>query len=268
MSTKFKLILFTVIVCIIVIIAIISKGGYEKQNETIATTEEQLVEETTQEETTQEETTIKIIEEYTAVWTIEDTIIKKEPDANSETVGVYSWNTNVIVTCIDDNWAKVKDTGHYINRLFISEDSIKFVDYDVPKNNTIKSYMDYRYISAKASNQYKLQKSLGHTGNYGVRMVGDRYCVAVGSYYTTTIGQYIDIELENGYVIKGILADCKDDAHTDSTNRINPNGSVVEFVVDTNALDYTAKIMGDISYVDNWNSKIVNIRVYDFVEEY
>ena len=128
--------------------------------------------------------------------------------------------------------------------------------------------MDYRFITAKASDQYRLQKSLGYTGNYGIRMVGERYCVAVGSYYTTTIGQYIDIELENGNVIKGILADCKDNAHTDSTNRINPNGSVVEFVVDANALDSTAKIMGDISYVDDWNSKVVNIKVYDKVEEF
>lgn len=144
-------------------------------------------------------------------------------------------------------------------------------DYDelpVPSNNSIKSYMDYRYITLKSSKQYALQKSLAYTGDNGIRMVGDRYCIAVGSYYTTTIGQYIDVELENGNVIKGILADCKDDKHTDSTNRINPNGSVVEFVVDTDALDKTAKKTGDISYVNEWNSKIVNIKVYDKVEEF
>ena len=269
MSTKAKSILFVVIVYIIIIMMVII--GYrcgkqkDEQNKTIETTEVSTTEEIIIEET---EKVPEVKEEYVDVWTVEDTIIKKEPNTDSETVGVYSWNTKVIVTYIDDNWAKVKDTGHYINRLFISENSIKFVDYDVPKNNTIKSYMDYRFISAKSSDQYRLQKSLGYTGNYGIRMVGERYCVAVGSYYTTTIGQYIDIELENGNVIQGILADCKDDAHTDETNRINPNGSVVEFVVDTDVLDHTAKIMGDISYVNNWNSKIVNIKVYDKVEEF
>lgn len=141
-------------------------------------------------------------------------------------------------------------------------------DKKVPSNNSIKSYMDYRCITSRNSKQYKLQHSLAYTGNHGIRMVGNRYCVAVGSYYTTTIGQYIDIELKNGSVIEGIIADCKADAHTDSTNRINPNGSVVEFVVDTKALDNTAKIMGDISYVNDWNSKVVNIKVYDFVEEF
>lgn len=143
-----------------------------------------------------------------------------------------------------------------------------YIDYDVPRNNTIKSYMDYRTITDSNSRQYKLQKSLAYTNDNGLRMVNGRYCVAVGSYYTTTIGQYIDIELENGKIIKGILADCKDDKHTDSTNRINPNGSVIEFVVDADILDSTAKKTGDISYINGWNSKVVNIRVYDKIEEF
>lgn len=142
-----------------------------------------------------------------------------------------------------------------------------YVNGDVP-DNTIKSYMDYRTITSTNSKQYKLQKSLAYTDSNGLRMVNGRYCVVVGSYYTTTIGQYIDIELENGKIIKGILADCKADIHTDSTNRINPNGSVVEFVVDVNTLDSTAKKMGDISYINGWNSKVVNIRVYDIVENF
>ena len=139
---------------------------------------------------------------------------------------------------------------------------------DVPSNNSIKSYMDYRCITLRSSKQYKLQHSLAYTGDHGLRMVNGRYCIAVGSYYTTTIGQYIDVELSNGNVIHGILADCKSDAHTDSTHRINPNGSVVEFVVDTRTLDSTAKRMGDISYVNGWNSKIVNIKVYNTVEKF
>jgi hypothetical protein len=153
----------------------------------------------------------------------------------------------------------------------IEETTIKkqsnYIDCAVP-DNTIKSYMDYKTITSTNSKQYKLQKNLAYTDSQGLRMVNGRYCVVVGSYYTTTIGQYIDIELENGKIIKGVLADCKADIHTDSTNRINPNGSVVEFIVDTNTLDNTAKKMGDISYVNGWNSKIVNIRVYDTVEKF
>lgn len=149
-----------------------------------------------------------------------------------------------------------------------SETSSNYDNCNVPSNNSIKSYMDYRCITSTGSKQYKLQHSLAYTGNHGIRMVGKRYCVAVGSYYTTTIGQHIDIELENGNVIQGILADCKADAHTDSTNRINSNGSVVEFVVDTKTLNRKAKLMGDISYVNGWNSKVINIKVYDTVEKF
>lgn len=148
------------------------------------------------------------------------------------------------------------------------ENTIDYHNYDVPSNNTIKSYMDYRRITLTSSKQYKLQHSLAYTGEHGIRMVNERYCVAVGSYYTTTIGQYIDIELENGNVIHGILADCKDDKDTDSTNRLHSDGSVVEFVVDTKVLDDTAKIMGDISYVNGWDSKIINIKVYDKIEKF
>ena len=147
------------------------------------------------------------------------------------------------------------------------KEPINYVNRNVPSNNTIKSYMDYRCITSTGSNQYRLQRS-AYTGDNGLRMVNGRYCIAVGSYYTTTIGQYIDVELKNGKVIKAILADCKADIHTDKTNRINPNGSVIEFVVDTNLLDSTAKRMGDISYVNGWNSKVINIRVYNKIEKF
>lgn len=194
--------------------------------------------------------------------------IKKEPNVNSETIGVYYWNTKLTVIYINDSWAQIKETEQYINREFISENMINYVDCDVPSNNTIKSYMDYRTITSKSSRQYKLQDSCAYTNEYGLRMVDDRYCVALGSYYTTTIGQYVDIELENGVVIKGILADCKSDKHTDSTNRINPNGSVVEFVVETESLERMPRIMGDISYANNWNSKVVNIKVYNKIKDF
>lgn len=270
MSIKTKIYWCIVVVCLIIITFSVVNCKHKKQenehNKIIEETKiSATIEETVVEETTK---TTDVVEEYTSVFTIAVVDIKKEPSVNSETIGTYDWNAEIVVSYVDDNWAKVKDAEHYVNRLFISENSIGFVDCDVPKNNTIKSYMDYRCITAVNSNQYKLQYSLAYTGDYGIRMVNGRYCVAVGSYYTTTIGQYIDIELENGNVIKGILADCKADIHTDSTNRMNPNGSVVEFVVDVNALDYTAKTMGDISYVNEWNSRVVNIKVYDKIEKY
>lgn len=146
---------------------------------------------------------------------------------------------------------------------------ISFVDLDAPSNQKMKTYMDYRAITAKSSPQYRLQHTLAYTGEYGLRMVNGRYCIALGSYYTTTIGQYVDIKLENGKIIRGILADQKADAHTDDKNQMHPDGSVVEFVIDAEAFDPDLiQHSGDISYLNGWNSKVVNIRVYDKVEDF
>lgn len=208
------------------------------------------------------------IEEYIDVWTLANVDIKLESNTNSETIGNYNWNVGIPVTYIDDNWAKIKGTEFYVDRNLISESPINFINYDVPSNNSIKSYMGYKCITIKSSDQYKLQQSSAYTDDYGLRLVNGRYCIAVGSYYTTKIGQYIDIELENGNIIPAILADCKADIHTDYSNRMNHNGSVIEFIVDTDLLDKTAKRMGDISYINEWNSKVINIKVYDKVENF
>jgi hypothetical protein len=144
-----------------------------------------------------------------------------------------------------------------------------YSDYDTPSNDSFKSYMDYRTITDKTSEQYKLQQEQAYTEWHGIRMVDDRYCVAVGSYYTTTIGQKIDVILENGNVIPCIVADLKKDIHTDSTNRQNPNGSIVEFIVDCDVLNQKIQKSGDISYFEKvfgtnlFSGEIDIIRVYE-----
>lgn len=152
----------------------------------------------------------------------------------------------------------------------VEETTIKpndYIDLSTPSKDSFKSYMDYRTITDKTSKQYKIQK-IAYTEWHGIRMVDDRYCVAVGSYYSTTIGQEIDVILENGITIKCIVADLKDDKHTDSKNQQNPNGSVIEFIVDREVLHEKIKTVGDISYFDKvWNTVIFSgeieiIRVY------
>lgn len=225
--------------------------------------------------TVQEPPVIHVDETYTTVWTTTNINIRGKKSTDSDIIGMYYQGTKLKVKYINEDWAKVADLKHYVHRDYLSEtkvekkktERISYSNYDVPSNNTIKSYMDYRAITNTSSKQYKLQKS-AYTGNYGIRMVGDRYCVALGSYYTNTIGQYVDIKLANGKVIKGILADCKADHHTDSSNQMHPDGSVLELVVDTKSLDSTARKMGDCSYINGWNSKVVNIKVYDKIYDF
>lgn len=141
----------------------------------------------------------------------------------------------------------------------------EYTSYDAPYTSGFKSYMDYRTITSEVSPQYELQNEYAYTGNYGIRMVNDRYCIALGSYFTSNIGQYVDLVLENGAIIPCILADQKDDEHTDDTNAITMhNGCVSEFVVDTDSLISDAKTYGDISYCDAaWDARVVEVRVYD-----
>lgn len=165
---------------------------------------------------------------------------------------------------IDNEIETPVETQHIMGK----EEIVKtYTDYDTPTNNAFKSYMDYRTITDKTSEQYKLQKQ-AYTEWHGIRVVDDKYCIAVGSYYSTTIGQNIDVILKNDNVIHCIVADLKKDIHTDSTNRQNPNGSIVEFIVDTDVLHERIQDSGDISFFENvwgtdlFSGEIDTIRVY------
>lgn len=134
--------------------------------------------------------------------------------------------------------------------------------YSTPSKNSFKSYMPYKAITDKSSPQYKLQKK-AHTGKYGIRMVGDRYCIALGSYYTTKIGKKVDLIMKNGSVIECILADQKANRDTDSKKQKAADGSIVEFIVDTPSLHKKAKRMGDISYCSkDFSGEIKQVKIY------
>lgn len=148
------------------------------------------------------------------------------------------------------------------------EEVIKYTTYDVPETSGYKSFMPYanngESIFSSNSNQRKLQE-LCVTGDYGIRMYEDRYCVAIGSAFGTYIGQYFDLVLENGTVIPCIMADQKADIHTNSDNIVtSANGCMSEFIIDYDSLVSMAAKMGDISYCDElWMSRVVSVKVYE-----
>ena len=146
-----------------------------------------------------------------------------------------------------------------------TEISKGYTEYNIPKNNGFKSYMSYLSIKTQSSYQYKLQSQYAYTGNYGIRQVNGRYCIAIGTFSKASIGTYVDLILENGTVIQCIVGDFKAPVHTDSSNIVTlHNGCVSEFIVDKNNLHSTAKKMGDVSYCDsNWKSPVKLMRVYD-----
>lgn len=115
--------------------------------------------------------------------------------------------------------------------------------------------------------QGKLKSEYHLNYKSGVWMIGNRYCIAIGSYYTKEIGSKIDLVLSlNGkkHILKCITADTKADKDTVNNHRVHKDGSVVEFVVKTSELPSKVKLTGDVSYAgEKFKGKIEKIRVYE-----
>lgn len=193
------------------------------------------------------------------------------PNLNSKVVDKYSLNKEIMCCKINENWYRfeVGNKARYISANFVSKEKVTYRTYPVPSNSGFKSFMPYsvngRSIFCSTSKQRKLQDNFGYSGKYGIRQVDDRFCVAIGSYFTTDIGTYFDLVLENGTVIPCILADGKANCDTDANNIITVHdGSVAEFIVDMSILNSNAKRDGDISScTSDWNSPISEIIVYN-----
>lgn len=191
--------------------------------------------------------------------------VRKKPSGNKRVKKVLYLNEKVKYrNCEKEKWVeiKTKNTKGYILKKYISNKKPKQQVFSNIPNSKLWSYMDYRCITSVSSAQHKLQRR-AYTGIYGIRQVNGRYCIAVGSYFTTKIGVKIDLILSNGTIVRCILADCKADRDTDWKNQKTSDGSLVEVVVDTPNLHGTARRMGDIRYCNSkWKSKIKQIIVY------
>ena len=192
--------------------------------------------------------------------------VRKEPNTDSEILDVISFNKKIKYSNYNKDWLKIKYNKKiaYVYKKYVSKKKIEYTDYSVPNYSGFKSWMDYHEITMNGSKQKNLQEGYAYTGKYGIRQINDRYCVAIGSYFTTEIGQYFALILENGEVIPCILADRKDNSDTDSDNIFtSDNGCATEFVVDKEALKYSALNNGDISSCcEEWNSPVKTIRIY------
>ena len=152
----------------------------------------------------------------------------------------------------------------YIDARYVKTGKVSYVIKSVSKDSR-KSFMDYKAITLKSSKQYKIQKDYAKTDKTGIRTVNGRFCIALGSYYSHEIGQYIDLILQDGTVIPCILGDAKDDKHTNKDHSIGKDGGVAEFIVNTKKLSNIVKRSGDISYAvgNKWVWNVKEIKIYD-----
>ena len=200
-------------------------------------------------------------------WTTTRLNVRENPSKKSKVLDVLDFNTKVKFIKENKNWFKIKYNGKYayVSRKYITKKKVDSDLYDLPSYSGYKSWMDYQMITSSGSPQKLLQDEYAYTGTYGIRQINGRYCVAIGSYFTTEIGQYFDLILENGTVIPCILADQKADEDTDDDGIFTlHNGCATEFIIDFDYLNYAAKRDGDISScADEWDSPVETIRVYE-----
>lgn len=190
--------------------------------------------------------------------------IRTKPTTKSESIGKLYDMDRIIALDTIKSWTIVEYNQEicYIKSKYLSKKKPKYTTKSSP-SNTFKSYMDYRCITTKSSPQYKLQHDEAYTDSRtGIRMVNERYCIALGSYYATRIGTKVDLVMKSGKIIKCILADQKADEDTVNNHKQHPDGSVIEALVDTNSLPQEVKRMGDISYVNPFKGSIKKIRIY------
>lgn len=142
--------------------------------------------------------------------------------------------------------------------------SSTLVDLGLPKvSGKTKTYAYYTAVTAKSTPQYKLLNSeeCYTDEETGIRMVDDCYCIALGSFYGSTIGTKYKITLSTGNSFNAILCDQKSNRHTDKNHQYAVrNKDIVEFYVEKRKIP--KNIRGDYGRLEQFKGKIVKIEQY------
>ncbi len=157
-----------------------------------------------------------------------------------------------------------KTIAGYICKSDVTKQKPQSCTYDISAYHlTAKSYSDMRSITATNTKQYKL-RMLATVGEYGIMTVNGRFCVALGSRFDCTIGQYFDIILSSGITIKCVKCDAKANKHTDVTNTYTSiSKCATEFYVYAPALYSKCRSQGNLNILDEFKGQVNCIKVYD-----
>lgn len=129
--------------------------------------------------------------------------------------------------------------------------------YKLPSKSSFKSYTNYHCLNRK-SPQWKMQKK-AYTDKNGLRKIDDDYLVAMGSYYSKTLGDRFEITLSSGNKFTIRICDFKANKDTNKTNQYTTaNGCAIEFYVDDN-LNKNIRKMGTVSALKKFKGKITKI---------
>ena len=164
---------------------------------------------------------------------------------------------------IDQSKPIAGEMGFSPRKLPKEEEVVKYPSdvsaYAVPTVNTsFKSFTYYTSLS-RSSTQWRLQEK-AYTDKNGLRKIENYYLVAVGTYYSSTIGDLFRFTTDTGNVFEIIVCDIKANKHTDSRNMYTrgKNPCMVEFYV-AKTLCKTAKVRGSIGVLSGFEGSIVKV---------
>lgn len=220
-------------------------------------------------------------EKVHVVWTREEAEqLNSTYKASFETaIHEPSSDTSPIVQVYAPEWIRTNDSGlvNYakpptlLNCKFID----KLAPVEIPEvvGANQKSYMRYQALGTESWNRqgWLSRCPEAYTDERGIRCVDGRKLIAVGSYYCSTIGTYMDVFLEDGTVIPCMMGDMKADKDTDQTNRYARDMSVIEFVIDAPKgyrefqQRFPEALTGNYSVYPEYQSAVVGLRIYDKV---
>ena len=140
----------------------------------------------------------------------------------------------------------------------------------LPKvSGACKTYAYYDAVTDKTSPAYAVLNSGTYLGvtyktttdeTTGIRMVGEYYCAALGTFYGTTKGTKYKVTLDTGKTFKIILCDTKSNRHTDKKHQYaKKNKDVVEFYVDRTKIP--AGVNGNYNRLEPFHGKIQSIEL-------
>lgn len=131
------------------------------------------------------------------------------------------------------------------------------------EHTEFKSFMDYKAITNVNSAQYKLIYSDDIiVGEDGLLYSGEYIGCAFGSRYGK-IGDKFIITLDTGVKFKAIKLDEKSDKHTYDRCHHLSDGSMIEFVIDTNRIQKSyprVLLTGNFNEIDAFKGEVVRVQ--------
>lgn len=140
-------------------------------------------------------------------------------------------------------------------------DAVPGEELPVVSSSPVKRYMDYRCVTDESSRQYRLLQK-GEIDSNGLIYIAGHICAALGSKYGP-IGTKYTFVLKNGkrtHYIKIIMTDQKKDQDTaNGEGWTDPNGNVLEMIVDADRINKECNQHGDMNYCSKTSGKIIRI---------